>query len=176
MLLLLLQACWLFEIKLRFKPGGGKYCIFSESVWSQVCGLPWRVAKAVASARESSEATKAICISVWRESGQQRDWSCRHDRKQESLCLVNIKYSFPDLWTSCLFKYYVSCTYLWIQLTPVLLWAYVAVRKITSACDCRQDGVLQSDFFFFPFPISHQKSWCWSCHRLCSAKWVLLQN
>lgn len=120
-LLLQLQACWLFELKLWFKPERGKFCIFTESVWSQVCGLPWRVAKAVAPATESSEATKAICISVWHESGQQRDRSRRHDRKRGSLCLVNIKYSFPDLWTSCLFNCYVSRIYLCMQHTCFIM-------------------------------------------------------
>lgn len=83
--------------------------------------------------------------------------------------LGNIQ-SFPDSGASCLLEWCVSRICLHMHDMPISLHAYGATMKIIPVCDCRQDGILQSDYILFPFPISHQKIRHWSCNRLYSGK------
>lgn len=61
--LLQLQTCWLLKLSLR--PGGGKYCFFSETVFDhKVVGCPVLIAKAAVPIRENFEAIKSRLASL----------------------------------------------------------------------------------------------------------------
>lgn len=140
-------------------------------------GCPVLIARAAVPIRENTGAIKSRLVSLPGIS-QDHNGIDHTDTWGNSDHYVSGKHkvkSFPDLRTSFLLEWCVSCIYLCMQNMPIVLHAYAAIMKIISACEYRQDGILQSDYILYPFPIYHQKIRHWSCNRSYSGKWVHLQ-